>query len=181
MCALVDFWNALNLTSTSANAFFALLFTWVGYRAGVSWSRAQADRDRLAERKSLFDSIDFFVADCVMTLRDGAKELQLSRPPHRPVPVGGIEYFQVQAMRHSEHDVFVALATLRAQADQANTLFPVVVDRFTSAPEQSLASPERPSILQLHCRYILNCYEEVRKAAAEVVKVTDASRKRGSR
>ena len=178
MHAALEFWNALDLTSTTSNIFLALVSTWLGLRAGVSWTRDQTRRDRLEERESLLKTIEFSVCDCLLAMRDGQENLRIGRPSHRALPVAGLEYFQIQAMRHSENDLFVGLATLRAQAEQANTLFPIILTHFTSSPIDSVAPADRPSTLQLHCGETLRRYEEVRSACEAVVEKVAAARKR---
>jgi hypothetical protein len=148
---LVQVWNALDFTSSTSNAFFAFFCTALGYWMSVWWNRRQVERDRAEEKRSLFRSIGFFISDCMIAMRDADVNLEKNMPPHRSIPCSGIEYFQVQLMRHGENELFVDLATLRGVIEQANQLVPAMLQQFTTSPADAIAPSSKPSVLQLHC------------------------------
>ena len=152
----------------------------IGYVASVRWNREQIKKDRRQEKKDLFRCINFFVADCRLAMKDAEVNLTKNMPPHRSIPCAGIEYFQVQLMRHMENEMFVSLATLRSVIEQANQPVPAMIQQFTASPTDAIAPENRSSVLQLQCRETLKRYRDIRELCVEIAGRLDARLKEKS-
>ncbi len=173
MTHIINFWKELDFTSATSNAFLAFFCTWLGYRISVRWNRDQIEKDQIQEKKNLLRCIGFFVSDCCIAMHEGGENLKKNMPPHRSIPCAGIEYFQIQLMKHMEKDLVVSMATLRAQIEQANQLVPLMIQLFTASPTDSVAPASHPSDLQRYCRETLSRHQDIQNLCLEIARKID--------
>ena len=178
MAFISEFFRAVDYSSPATNGFMAFFCTWLGFRLSVIWNDAKIEEARLLDKEDLFKNIEFFLADCTLSINDGAANLRKNMPPHHPLPDYSMDYFITELMRHKVSEKLIArVASLRFGIIQTNTLLPLILNMFNACPSDAIARVSPPNSLQLHCDETLKRYEDVADGCIEVAKLISESRK----
>lgn len=154
-------WISQNLGGLIKDLLLTTISVIVGYRLSVCWSRREAAERSRAEKEALCRNIAFFVNDCRMAMRDARSNIALRLPPYRSIPCNGIEHFQEHLMLFEEHELFVAISTLRAAVEQVNFVMPSMAQQFLASRTDAQAADRHLAILSA-------CSEEMLKRFADI-------------
>ena len=168
---LFEFWQALDFTSSTFNALLAIFCTLFGYWMSVAWSREQDKITKGEQRESLFKSLELFICDCLFSIGESRGELLRRQPAHRPIPVSGIEYFQVELMRFEEVEILGDVSSLRYLIEQSKQLESKILDLFVENPALSVGGgdQEKAETLKNFCEETVKRHDDLNKKCHEII------------
>ncbi len=179
MCSFIT-WISENWPDLLKDLVLTTVSVVIGYWLSVRWNRVQIEIGRKEEKRSLARSLALFVCDCAIAMRDARGNLLRDMPPHRSIPCYGIEYFQVELMRHEEKELVASVSTLRSSIEQANQLVPAIIQEFTAMSTDAAARAAHQPVLHAYCQETMRRYEDIQKHCEMLGAKIDAMLKESS-